>query len=204
MRRMLAWITAMAVLCAGCGARVESPMPNTREVSVVIENWIDCGGWTGEKLALQRRLVRWYHFNLRSDQPEPGYEERYHSILAGPGGVMGWVEFPDARSELPLMHEGAATEGFQHQKDTPFPVGDGGTAVLWLHSPQRALWTGWLAPEPGQVFRIHILDMTLTYRIRSVAPGREPEDTAAMEDGCILVLPGDHGGLVAVAIRENP
>ena len=197
MRRMMALITAVLVLCAGCSHDRELTMPDTRAASAAVAAWKDRGGWAGESLELQRRLVRWYNLNLRSDQPEPGFREGYDSILAGPGGLMGWVEFPDTGAVLPLFHDGCAGEGFLHQKDSPFPTGEGGTSVLRLSSSQQALWSAWLTREPGQLFRVHILDLVVTYRIRSPEPGMITTD-----DCCILIFSVDGEDLTVHGIRE--
>lgn len=197
MRRMMALITAVLVLCAGCGDEQRMAEPDTRAASAVVTAWMDRGGWAGESLELQRRLVRWYNLNQRSDQPEEGFREGYDSILAGPGGIMGWVEFPDNGAVLPLLHDGCAGEGFLHQKDSPFPTGEGGTSVLRLSSSQQALWSAWLPQDPGQIFRIHILDLVVTYRIPSPEPGRIPADA-----DCILIFPGEGEAMMVYGILD--
>lgn len=203
MRRMMALVTAVLVLCGGCGVSGEMPVPNTREASAAVEAWVDCGGWAGERLEMQTRLARWYNLNLRSGSPEPGFSEAYGNILAGPGGMMGWLEFPNREAVLPLFHESGSGEGFCHQKNTPFPIGDDGTTVLRLNSRQPVLWAGWLAPEPGQVFRIHILDRVLTYRIGSLVSDGTIVDTSAVEDGCVLIFSESGTDLLVLGIREE-
>lgn len=99
MRRIMALITAVLVLCAGCGEGPEAPIPDTRAVSATVEEWRYSGGWAGESLELQLRLARWYGCNLQLEHPESGFREGYDNILAGPGGIMGWVEFPHADAE---------------------------------------------------------------------------------------------------------
>lgn len=199
MRRMMALITAVLVLCVGCSHDRELTMPDTRATSAAVEDWMDRGGWEGENLELQRRLVRWYALNLQSEQPEPGFHEGYNSILAGPGGIMGWVEFPDTGAVLPLRHEGCTGEGFLHQRDTPFPTGEGGTSILWLSSGQQELWSAWLAMEPEQIFRVHILDLMITYRMQSPESGM-----IATDDCCVLIFPRAGEDLTVLGIREDP
>ena len=184
MRKIMALITAVAVLCVGCGKPGEGAQPDTRGVSAAVANWVDSGGWTGESLERQRRLVRWYNLNLQSECPESGFRECYHSILAGPGGLIGWGEFPDTGAVLPLLQDGSAGAGFLHRQDTPIPNGEGGVSVLRLSSRQQMLWLSWRAPEPGDVFRIHILDLVLTYRIQAPTA-----DEALPEESCLLLFP---------------
>lgn len=199
MRRIMALAVAVMMLCCSCGG-MDRGVPPPVSDGVGAESW---SGWAGERLELQRRLVRWYGFNLQSDHPEPGFRESYRSILAGPGGVMGWVEFPQG-STLPLFHEGCTGEGFLHQKDTPFPTGEGGRSVLWLSSRRQSQWERWLAPEAGQVFRVHILDLTVTYRIHSVEYGGSIPAPEPSDNQCVLIFPRTGGDLRVLGIREEP
>lgn len=203
MRRLLVLITVLALVTAGCGGiDPGEPAPDIRAAALAVEQWRECGGWEGEDLELQRRLVRWYGINLRSRQPEPGFREAYDSILAGPGGIMGWVEFNEAT--LPLFHEGSVGEGFLHQLDTPFPTGEYGTAVLRLSGDQTGLWAAWLAPKTGDSFRIHILDTVVTYRIQSAERGEPLLHPADTDSRCLLVIDWDDERLVIVGVPEKP
>ena len=192
MRRMLALITAMILVCSGCGgipAKIDEPAPRVELVAAG-----DRVFWEGECLELQRRLVRWYGINLESDRPETNFRESYDNILAGPGGLMGTIHFPDARITLPIFHDGWEGEGFVHCADSPFPVGEGGTAVLILTENQPEFLKVWQSLNTDSVFQICILDQTLTYRITEELPG---------EDSCVLVISRAGDGLRLTGVLER-
>lgn len=199
MRRMLALITVLALVTAGCGG--EGAGEGLQDPRAGLVAPVCCGTWEGEALELQRRLVRWYGINLTSPDPEPGFREAYGSILAGPGGVMGWVRFPGSGAQLPVYHEGSSGEGFVHSADSPFPAGEGGTAVLTLAGDRAALWQAWLAPEPGMEFQVHILDRVLTYCVTSVTPGVPIPEGEPGEDRCLLIFFRDGGAVPVLGIR---
>ncbi len=180
MRKMMAWVTVLVMLCCGCGGRItQLDVPAFGADLEGTGNW-DC--WKGEEMELQRRLVRWYGLNLASDCPEPGLRESYGNILAGPGGIMGEIRFPDMGITLPIFHDGWQGEGFVHDASSPFPAGEAGTAVLTLGKNQWDFARAWLSLGDGGVFQILILDRILTYRTATKLP-EEPGKPA-----CVLVI----------------
>lgn len=184
MRRMWALITAMLLVFSGCGETskgINEPYPRN---PLAAEGAWDC--WEGEELELQRRLVRWYGINLESRCPEQGFRESYDSILAGPGGMMGAIRFPDTGITVPVFHQGWAGAGFIHDGDTPFPAGEGGTPVLTLAGDRQLLLAVYQSIKQDGVFQILILDGILTYRFTEEAPE---------EVGCVLVIPREGGEL---------
>lgn len=179
MRKMMAWITALVLLCSGCGGKAEQL--NVPVFGADLEAAGDWNCWEGEALELQRRLVRWYGINLASDRPEPGFREGYGNILAGPGGMIGLIHFPDMEITMPIFHDGWEGAGFVHDAASPFPAGEDGTAVLTLAKNQWDFLKAWLSLENDWVFQILILDRILTYRIVAQLP-------EASEAACVLVI----------------
>lgn len=191
MRRILAMITAVLLVCSGCGGmatKLDEVMPVAGEKAIV--GW-DC--WEGETLELQRRLVRWYAIHLEGNRLEQDFLESYHNILAGPGGLMGAVYLPDAEITIPIFHDGWRGEGFVHEAQTPFPAGEGGVAVLQLSENQSGYLRVCQSLRPGDLFQICILDRTLTYRITEELPG---------EDCCVLVIALEGGALRLTGVLE--
>lgn len=192
MRRMLALITVLALLVAGCVCDAGERVPDQQTVLARGRGTFD--GWEGETLELQRKLVRWYNWNLTANRPDWRFRETYGSILAGPGGVMGTIRFPAAEAELPLLHEGCEGEGFIHRADSAFPIGDGNT-VLIFGREQALLWASWLGLEEGSLFEIRILDMVVTYRVTSITAAGEYSGTAKQS---VLILPGEEDSWVVI------
>lgn len=191
MRRILAMVTAVILVCSGCGgmtAKLDEVMPVAAEKVVV--DW-DC--WEGADLELQRKLIRWYGIHLEEKRLEPEFLESYQNILAGPGGLMGAVHFPDAGITIPIFHHGWSGEGFVHEAQTPFPAGESGVAVLRLSEKRSEYQEVCRMLEQGDLFQICILDRTFTYRIAEALPG---------EEGCVLVIPKDGGTLRLMGILE--
>ena len=154
----------------------------------------DWACWDGESLELQRRLIRWYGINLASACPEPGFRRGYDNILAGPGGLLGAVHFPDAGITMPIFHDGWEGEGFVHRADSSFPAGEGGAAVLTLSGDHKAFFTVCQSLKQNGVFCISILDRTLTYRITAECPE---------ENSCILELSWEGKVLRLTGILEE-
>ena len=198
MRRMMALVTVVVLLCCGCGDDFDPGCEFNRWVSGGVEIPGDIARWEGESRELQRRLVRWYGWNLKSHRPEPGFRDAYSTILAGEGGIMGWISFPDSGTVLPLLHQGCEGQGFVHRKSSPFPTGDGGTAVLELSDEVDCRYDLWRTLGEGTVFQIHILDQMLTYRIVGLPPEEDAE-----ADRCLLVLVRDHVDVMLLAVREE-
>ena len=189
MRQILALVMAMALVCSGCGeVAVERDTP--------APEW-DWMLWEGEMLELQRRLVRWYGICLEDEGQSTALRESYENILAGPGGLMGVIRFPEAEITLPIFHHGWEGNGFVHDPDSPFPVGEGGTAVLTmgLTTPEASA-LGRLLAE-AEVFQICILDRILTYRITREAPGE------MVADACVLVISGAGEALRLTGVPET-
>lgn len=195
MRRIMALITAMILVCSGCGGRTERTEGTVPGVDLSAGSGWAC--WEGERLELQRRLVRWYGIHLESESPEPNFRESYENILAGPGGMMGAIHFPEAGITMPIFHDGWEGQGFVHRAASAFPAGEGGTAVLTLAENQPGAMKICQSLKTGSVFQIWILDRILTYRITEKLPD------APEEDGCVLEITREGEVLRLMGILEK-
>ena len=124
--------------------------------------------------------------------------ENYDSLLNMAGdGIMGYVEIPMIRVDLPIYH-GTETEtldvGIGHLLGTSLPVGGESThSVLTAHSGMatQKLFSDLDQLEYGDVFYLQILGETLTYQVDAINTVL-PHDTTYLGitegmDHCTLV-----------------
>ena len=124
--------------------------------------------------------------------------ENYDSLLNMAGdGIMGYVEIPMIRVDLPIYH-GTDTEtldvGIGHLLGTSLPVGGESThSVLTAHSGMatQKLFSDLDQLECGDVFYLQILGETLAYQVDAINTVL-PHDTAYLgitegADHCTLV-----------------
>ena len=124
--------------------------------------------------------------------------ENYDSLLNMAGdGIMGYVEIPMIRVDLPIYH-GTETEtldvGIGHLLGTSLPVGGESThSVLTAHSGMatQKLFSDLDQLEYGDVFYLQILGETLAYQVDSINTVL-PHDTTHLgitegADHCTLV-----------------
>lgn len=124
--------------------------------------------------------------------------ENYDSLLNMAGdGIMGYVEIPMIRVDLPIYH-GTETEtldvGIGHLLGTSLPVGGESThSVLTAHSGMatQKLFSDLDQLEHGDVFYLQILGETLAYQVDSINTVL-PHDTTYLgitegKDHCTLV-----------------
>ena len=98
----------------------------------------------------------------------------YRQIL-NINGTMGRVEIPNIRVNLPIFHttsSNALDRGVGHLEGTAFPVGGPGThSVLTAHTglPNARLFTDLEGNVTyGDIFYIHVLNMTLAYQVDQI------------------------------------
>ena len=124
--------------------------------------------------------------------------ENYDSLLNMAGdGIMGYVEIPMIRVDLPIYH-GTETEtldvGIGHLLGTSLPVGGESThSVLTAHSGMatQKLFSDLDQLEHGDVFYLQILGETLAYQVDTINTVL-PHDTTYLgitegKDHCTLV-----------------
>ena len=112
--------------------------------------------------------------------------ERYNEVLNSSGnGVMGYLEIPSIDCRLAIYH-GTDEEVLQvaigHLEWSSLPVGGEGThSVISGHRglPSAELLTNIDRMEKGDVFYIHVLGETLTYRVDQIAVV-EPTDVSLL------------------------
>ena len=126
--------------------------------------------------------------------PEELAGEYPHMLLTGDGDVMCYLEIPALDLTLPVCHgvdSGTLQKSVGHLEWSSLPVGGEGThCVLSGHRglPSSELLTNIDRLERGDLFRLHVLGETLTYRVDQVAVV-EPGDFSLLgiEEGEDLV-----------------
>ncbi len=122
-------------------------------------------------------------------------DETYMSSLnIADNGMMGTVEIPRIRINLPVYHttdEEVLERAAGHLEGSSLPVGGENThAVISAHRglPSAALFTDLDKLQKGDHFLLHILDDTLCYQVDKITVV-EPEETEALavEKGMDLV-----------------
>lgn len=154
-----------------------------------------------EELRRQRELAEEYNESLSCTFEENPMN--YAAILDFGNGIMGYLQVPKIRVELPIYHgveEAVLAKGVGHLPGSALPIGgEGNHAVLSGHTglPEARLFTDLVELELGDLFQIRILEQTLTYRvdqIKTVLPN-EGEDLAPIAglDLCTLVTCTPYG-----------
>ena len=99
--------------------------------------------------------------------------------------VMAYIEIPAIDVNLPIYH-GTSEEVLQiavgHLENTSLPVGGESThAVLSAHCglPSARLFTDLHLLKEGSIFRIHVLDETLTYQVYEIETVN-PDDSSSL------------------------
>ena len=111
-------------------------------------------------------------------------DSEYSELLAF-NDVMAYIEIPAINVYLPIYH-GTAEEtlliGVGHLENTSLPVGGLTThAVLSAHCglPSARLFTDLHLLKQDSIFRIHVLDETLTYQVYDIETV-EPDDISSL------------------------
>ncbi len=140
------------------------------------------------------------------DRFHPSEEDlaRYSAVLDVTGtGIMAYLEIPKISVKLPVYHgvdEAVLQIAAGHMPGSSLPVGGPGThAVISGHRglPSAKLLTALDEMEEGDIFYIHVLNRTLTYRVDQCAVVL-PDDTddlgiSAEGDYCTLVTCTPYG-----------
>ena len=130
--------------------------------------------------------------------------EQYNSLLRlTEDGMMGYIEIPKIGVELPIYHgtdTATLAKGVGHLPQTSLPVGGEGVhTALSAHSGMSGarMFTDLALLQEGDLFYIHILDRTLTYRVDEINTVL-PQDTELLEmqpgeDLCTLITCTPYG-----------
>ena len=131
-------------------------------------------------------------------------DESYGQMLSiDDSGVMGSIDIPKLNEKLTIYHgtgSDVLEKGVGHIEGTSLPIGGEGThAVIAGHSglPKAKIFTDLDQMEKGDLFVLHILDKTLTYKvdqIKTVLPdATEDLGITAGEDYVTLVTCTPYG-----------
>lgn len=152
-----------------------------------------------ETIRTQKNLVRWYHINLKSADPDPGFEASYGDILNLAEGAMGTLSIPSMGICLPIYH-GTGEDGAGHLMGTAFPLGLQGT-----HSGLQVPFS----LEEGTFFYVDCLDAQTAYRVEQTGLRDKKDLCWSGREGealCTLVVPfGDRVlGMEGVSVESAP
>lgn len=122
---------------------------------------------------------------------DEGYAQQ---LDMGDAGVMGHLEIPVLKVNLPIYHgceEEVLQRGVGHLPQTSLPIGGAGThAALTAHRglPSAELFSNLDDLKAGDTFVITVLNQTLTYRVFDIEVV-EPDDVSSLmpQDGRDLV-----------------
>lgn len=147
-----------------------------------------------ERIAEEKELVKRYNDSLFENavvltdpfDPDayPITDGEYTELLAF-DEVMANIEIPAIDVDLPIYHgtkEETLQIGVGHLENTSLPIGGENThAVLSAHCglPSARLFTDLNLLREGNIFRIHVLDETLTYQVYKIQTV-EPEDSSSL------------------------
>ena len=147
-----------------------------------------------ERIAEEKEAVRRYNKSLSENavvltdpfDPDayPITDDEYTELLAF-DEVMASIEIPAIDVDLPIYHgtkEETLLKGVGHLENTSLPMGGESThAVLSAHCglPSARLFTDLNQLREGNIFRIHVLDETLTYQVYQIETV-EPDDSSSL------------------------
>lgn len=147
-----------------------------------------------ERIAEEKELVKRYNDSLFENavvltepfDPDayPITDGEYTELLAF-DEIMANIEIPAIGVDLPIYHgtkEETLQIGVGHLENTSLPIGGETThAVLSAHCglPSARLFTDLNLLKEGNIFRIHVLDETLTYQVYKIQTV-EPEDNSSL------------------------
>ena len=161
----------------------------------VIQNYNDTyGSLSSDEAAKQKKLAEEYNNSLSGTVihdpfiPGSGFQmpSNYENILNIYNGVMGTVEIPKIKVNIPIYHgvsDKVLENGAGHLTETSLPIGGKGTmSVLCAHRglPTAKLFTDLDKIQVGDKFYINVVNEHHTYVVDSVKVV-EPGDTKDMK-----------------------
>lgn len=147
-----------------------------------------------ERIAEEKEAIRRYNISLFKNavvltdpfDPDayPITDGEYDELLAF-DDIMAYIEIPAIDVYLPIYH-GTSEEvlliGAGHLENTSLPAGGQSThAVISAHCglPSARLFTDLHLLKEGSIFRIHVLDETLTYQVYGIDTV-DPQDSSSL------------------------
>lgn len=160
----------------------------------IIERTEKISSISPERIAEEKEAVRRYNKSLSENavvltdpfDPDayPITDDEYTELLAF-DEVMASIEIPAIDVDLPIYHgtkEETLLKGVGHLENTSLPMGGESThTVLSAHCglPSARLFTDLNQLREGNIFRIHVLDETLTYQVYQIETV-EPDDSSSL------------------------
>jgi hypothetical protein len=173
MKRILLGVFAAVLLCGCHSGTHRQDYTFDAELTWYCQEWIQAGE---EAITLQKNLARWYNWNLR-EYEDGAFREKYDEILFYSDGILGSVEAGGLH--LPVYHGPGTRQGFIHDPESAFPMGQKGDHPVLITTAELQL-------EVAEQFAIHILDEVYVYEVLAV---REDPDTSCVPgvDYCSLI-----------------
>ena len=193
MKKVLSTVLIILVFIAGIAVflypTVSHYLYEKNSTRAITEHSENLSKLSPEVIAEEKEAVRRYNKSLFENavvltdpfDPDayPITDGEYTELLAF-DDVMAYIEIPAISVYLPIYHgteEETLLIGVGHLENTSLPTGGESThAVLSAHCglPSARLFTDLNLLREGNIFRIHVLDETLTYQvygIETVDPG---------------------------------
>lgn len=202
-RKKTAFLIALAVLIIllgigmACYPAFSAWYSEKTRGGVIAAYYEDVNNKDDEALLAVLESAREYNRKLFSGEYsvlEPEENGYYDELNILSNGIMGYVDIPKINVYLPIYHgvgSDALSLGCGHMPQSSLPVGGESThAVLSSHtgSASSALFTDLEQMEVGDLFYIHILNMTLAYKVDNISVVLPTDiDCITIENGNDLV-----------------
>ena len=198
MKKVLSTVLIILVFIAGIAVflypTVSHYLYEKNSTRAITEHSENLSKLSPEVIAEEKEAVRRYNKSLFENavvltdpfDPDayPITDGEYTELLAF-DDVMAYIEIPAISVYLPIYHgteEETLLIGVGHLENTSLPAGGESThAVLSAHCglPSARLFTDLNLLREGNIFRIHVLDETLTYQVYGIETV-DPDDRSSL------------------------
>ena len=198
MKKSLPIILVILIFVAGISVFLYPTISNylyqKNSTRAIIEHTEILSQLSPERIAEEKEAIRRYNISLFKNSvvltdpfdPDayPITDGEYDELLAF-DDIMAYIEIPAIDVYLPIYH-GTSEEvlliGAGHLENTSLPAGGPSThAVISAHCglPSARLFTDLHLLKEGSLFRIHVLDQTLTYQVYGIDTV-DPQDSSSL------------------------
>ncbi len=198
MKKSLPIILVILIFIAGISAFLYPTISNylyqKNSTRAITEHTEILSQLSPERIAEEKEAIRRYNISLFKNSvvltdpfdPDayPITDGEYDELLAF-DDIMAYIEIPAIDVYLPIYH-GTSEEvlliGAGHLENTSLPAGGPSThAVISAHCglPSARLFTDLHLLKEGSLFRIHVLDQTLTYQVYGIDTV-DPQDSSSL------------------------
>lgn len=198
MKKSLPIILVILIFVAGISVFLYPTISNylyqKNSTRAIIEHTEILSQLSPERIAEEKEAIRRYNISLFKNSvvltdpfdPDayPITDGEYDELLAF-DDIMAYIEIPAIDVYLPIYH-GTSEEvlliGAGHLENTSLPAGGQSThAVISAHCglPSARLFTDLHLLKEGSLFRIHVLDQTLTYQVYGIDTV-DPQDSSSL------------------------